>query len=172
MNDRISFILDKIVNVEKAQLLCKGWRMKGEKIVFTNGCFDILHHGHLHYLAHAAQLGGRLIIGINSDSSVRGLNKSTQRPINNEESRAFLLAGMGVVDLVIVFEEQTPLNLIEKLLPDVLVKGGDYDERQDNKNNPLYIVGSDVVKKNGGAVQTIPLKEGFSTTEILNKLGG
>ncbi|MBM3455080.1 MAG: adenylyltransferase/cytidyltransferase family protein [Bacteroidetes bacterium] len=170
MNDRMSFISDKIVNLQKAQLLCEGWRMKGEKIVFTNGCFDILHRGHLHYLAHAAQLGSRLIIGLNSDSSIRQLNKSPERPINDEESRAFLLAGMGVVDLVIIFEEQTPLNLIEKLIPDVLVKGGDYDEQEDKKNNPRYIVGSDFVKKNGGYVQTIPIKEGFSTTLTIKKL--
>ncbi|MEY3083853.1 MAG: hypothetical protein RL037_33 [Bacteroidota bacterium] len=170
MNDRLDFITNKIMNLKEASHLCEGWRMKGEKLVFTNGCFDILHHGHLYLLAEAAQLGQRLIVGMNSDNSVRLLNKSPERPVNQQDSRAFLLAGLGVVDLVIIFDEQTPLQLIEMLLPDVLVKGGDYDENQELDSHPHFIVGSSIVKNKGGIVKTVPLKEGFSTTELLRKL--
>jgi rfaE bifunctional protein nucleotidyltransferase chain/domain len=170
MSDRLTFISNKIVTLQQALFLCEGWRMKGEKIVFTNGCFDILHHGHVYYLAEAAQFGNRLIVGLNSDGSVRGLNKSPERPVNSQDSRSFVLAGLGMVDLVVIFDEQTPLELIENLIPDVLVKGGDYDESQEDENAPPYIVGSKIVKHNGGCVKTIPLKEGFSTTKIITKL--
>ncbi|MFM7758121.1 MAG: adenylyltransferase/cytidyltransferase family protein [Crocinitomicaceae bacterium] len=170
MIDRLTFITNKIVSIEQAKLQCEGWRMKGEKLVFTNGCFDILHHGHVFYLAEAAHLGNRLIVGLNSDGSVRGLNKSPERPINTQDSRSFVLASLGMVDLVVIFDEQTPRELIENLVPDVLVKGGDYDASQEDENNPSYIVGSKIVKQNGGSVRTIPLKEGFSTTNIISKL--
>lgn len=170
MIDRLTFISNKIVSTAQARLLCEGWRMKGEKIVFTNGCFDILHHGHVYYLAEAAQLGNRLIVGLNSDVSVRGLNKSPERPINSQDSRSFVLASLGMVDLVVIFDEQTPLELIENLVPDVLVKGGDYDESQEDSTDASYIVGSNIVKQNGGSVRTVPLKEGFSTTNIITKL--
>ena len=172
MKNRASYITNKIVSLHVAEQLCAGWKMKGEKIVFTNGCFDILHHGHVYYLAEAAQLGKRLVIGINSDSSVKKLNKSPERPLNNQLSRAYVLAGLGMVDLVIIFEEDTPLNLINTLLPDVLVKGGDYHENETNDKLSTYIVGSREVKNAGGKVQTIPLKEGFSTTEIIRRMKG
>lgn len=131
-----------------------------QKIVFTNGCFDILHLGHVEYLAKAKDLGDLLVIGLNSDSSVKRL-KGEQRPVNPEHARAAILAALSFVDFVTVFEEDTPINLISALLPNILVKGGDYTANE--------IVGADIVNKNGGEVVIIPLTDGFSTTNILNK---
>ncbi|NJN34471.1 MAG: D-glycero-beta-D-manno-heptose 1-phosphate adenylyltransferase [Saprospiraceae bacterium] len=137
------------------------WRKNSETIVFTNGCFDILHYGHFHYLADARDLGDRLIVGLNSAASVKRL-KGNHRPINDELTRQFLLAGLDVIDAVIVFEEDTPLNLIRKVMPDVLVKGGDW--------KPEQIVGSDIVLKNGGIVRSLPFITGYSTTNIEAKI--
>lgn len=133
----------------------------GQKIVFTNGCFDVLHFGHVHYLLQAKALGDILVIGLNSDDSVRRL-KGPTRPINGENERAFVLAALVCVDYVTLFEEDTPEELIKVLRPDVLVKGGDYT--LDN------IVGADFVTQNGGIVTTIPFVEGFSSTLIIEKL--
>ena len=140
------------------------------KIVFTNGCFDILHKGHVTYLAKAAELGKRLIIAINTDKSVKQQGKGDDRPINSEEARAIVLAALGFVDLVVFFDDQTPQRLIEFLVPDVLVKGADYDPNETDSHSKKYIVGSEIVLKNGGEVVAIELVEGFSTTSILNKL--
>lgn len=137
------------------------WRFKEEKIVFTNGCFDILHRGHAEYLAQAAALGTKLIIGLNTDSSVKRL-KGESRPVNNEEARAIILASLMFTDRIIFFEEDTPLELIRFIQPDILVKGSDY--------KPEDIVGYDVVKAKGGQIVTIDLTQGYSTTSILNKL--
>jgi D-beta-D-heptose 7-phosphate kinase/D-beta-D-heptose 1-phosphate adenosyltransferase len=137
------------------------WRAKGESVVFTNGCFDLLHAGHIKLLERARAEGSRLIIGLNSDSSVRELKGST-RPVIPEGDRMQVLAALGCVDAVILFEEETPLRLIEAIRPDVLVKGGDYADHQ--------VVGGDVVKANGGKVVLIPLVEGRSTTRIVSKL--
>lgn len=145
------------------------WRMKGDKIVFTNGCFDILHKGHVTYLAKAAQEGTRLVIGLNTDTSVREQGKGEDRPINDQDARALVIAALGFVDLVLFFEEQTPINLIKELLPDVLVKGADYDPNETDPNSKKYIVGSDLIKANGGKVIAIPLVDGYSTTSILAK---
>jgi len=136
-------------------------KRQGRKIVFTNGCFDVLHFGHVHYLLQAKELGDILVIGLNSDDSVRRL-KGPTRPINGEKERAFVLAALACVDYVVVFDEDTPKKLIETVRPDVLVKGGDYT--LDN------IVGADFVTQNGGTVTTIPFVEGFSSTRIIEKL--
>ena len=138
-------------------------RIKAErkKIVFTNGCFDLLHVGHIRYLAQAKRLGDFLIIGLNSDSSVKEL-KGKDRPINSFEDRATLLSAIESVDLVIMFEEQTPENLIKDIVPDILVKGGDY--------NIEDIVGYQTVIQNGGQVKTLSFYEGYSSTNYINKI--
>lgn len=139
------------------------WRNAGERVVFTNGCFDLLHLGHVDYLEKASQLGDRLIIGINSDTSVTRL-KGSSRPLQGENARARLLAALSFVDAVVLFEEDTPLELISLIQPDVLVKGDDYTLEN--------IVGADVVLKKGGVVRTISLVEGCSTTALVNKIKG
>ncbi|MCR4848531.1 MAG: D-glycero-beta-D-manno-heptose 1-phosphate adenylyltransferase [Bacteroidales bacterium] len=131
---------------------------QGLKVVFTNGCFDILHRGHVEYLAKAADMGDVLVVGLNTDASVRRL-KGKGRPINNEEARALVLASLSFVDAVVLFDEDTPLELIKAVHPDVLVKGADY--------KPEEIVGADFVTSYGGTVATIPLVEGYSTTKII-----
>jgi rfaE bifunctional protein nucleotidyltransferase chain/domain len=167
--DRLDYITEKIVSIEEAKRRISMWHMRNDVICFTNGCFDIIHLGHITYLAKAASLGKRLIVAVNSDDSVRLLNKATNRPINNEQARMMVVAALGCVDLVVVFNEQTPFELINELLPDILIKGADYDVEETDKNNPKYIIGSDVVKANGGKVETISFVEGYSTTAILSK---
>jgi rfaE bifunctional protein nucleotidyltransferase chain/domain len=136
-------------------------RQENKKIVFTNGCFDILHLGHVDYLSKAKDLGDCLIVGINSDSSVRRLKGKT-RPIQDEESRKKIMASLSFVDFVVMFNEDTPYNLIKKVQPDVLVKGADYKKED--------IVGYDIVKQKGGKVETINYLEGFSTSNIIKKI--
>lgn len=137
-------------------------RDKGERVVFTNGCFDLLHPGHVAYLSEARALGDILVVGLNSDASVKRLNKGPERPIMNEEERAAVLAGLRAVDYVTLFAEDTPLRLIEAIRPDVLVKGGDW---------PLEsIVGREVVESSGGVVRTISFVEGKSTTGIVERI--
>ena len=130
--------------------------------MFTNGCFDILHPGHVDYLCHARDLGDFLVLGLNTDFSVKLLNKAPNRPINNESTRALVLAGLSCVDAIVLFNEQTPLELIRFLLPDVLVKGSDYAVEK--------IVGYDIVMNNGGSVKTVPMIEGYSTTKMIEKI--
>ncbi len=167
---KIDFLRSRIVTLEEAQRKIGIWRMKEETIVFTNGCFDILHKGHVTYLAKAADLGNRLVVGINSDASVRNQGKGEERPINPEDARQTLLASLTFVDLVILFEGDTPEALIQTLIPDILVKGADYDPSERDKNAKKYIVGSDIVRAHGGQVAVIDLEEGFSTTGIIKKL--
>jgi rfaE bifunctional protein nucleotidyltransferase chain/domain len=169
MSDRLGFVLSKIVSLEEAKRLVAMYHLKQEKVVFTNGCFDILHLGHVTYLAKTAELGNRLIVGINSDASVKALNKAPNRPINDEKAREQVIASLGFVDLVVLFEDDTPINLIKELMPDVLVKGGDYDANEQNPSSKKYIVGSDMIRKNGGEIVTIDLVDGFSTTSIIQK---
>ena len=133
------------------------WRLKAQKIVFTNGCFDILHYGHLHYLVESKTQGDKLIIGINSAASVKKL-KGSHRPINDDLTRFHLLASLIFVDAIIEFEEDTPYELIKTIQPDVLVKGGDW--------KPDQIVGADIVLKKGGIVKSLSFVEGYSTTNI------
>ncbi|NNE55080.1 MAG: adenylyltransferase/cytidyltransferase family protein [Flavobacteriales bacterium] len=146
------------------------WKKQGDKIVFTNGVFDILHVGHVHYLSEARKLGDKLVIGLNSDESVRLLNKAPDRPINPQEARKTVLEALRCVDAVIIFGDPTPLDLIKSIQPGILVKGGDYDPQQTDANHKAYIVGSQEVRANGGEVIAIPTVEGFSTTETLRKL--
>ena len=137
------------------------WRFTDQKIVFTNGCFDLIHLGHIDYLSKAADLGNRLIIGLNSDLSTSAI-KGPSRPINDEQSRSSILAAMFFVDAVILFNDATPYKLIESVMPDVLVKGADYSIDQ--------IIGSDLVQARGGEVQTIGFLPGYSTTTIENRI--
>lgn len=136
-------------------------KLHRQKIVFTNGCFDVLHYGHVRYLLEAKKLGDILVVGLNSDESVRRL-KGPTRPVNGEKERAFVLAALTCIDYVVIFGEDTPKELIETVIPDVLVKGGDYDLSN--------IVGADFVTRNGGTVTTIPFVEGFSSTHIIEQL--
>lgn len=137
------------------------WREQADRVVFTNGCFDILHYGHLHYLAQARDLGDRLIVGLNDDDSVRRL-KGIHRPIQDIHTRQMMLASLEFVDAVVLFQEDTPLNLIKTLLPDVLVKGGDY--------TPESIVGAKEVVRAGGAVRVLSFIPGYSTSSIEKKI--
>ncbi len=170
MSKRSDFIVNKIVSLEEAIFIIRGWELKGDKVVFTNGCFDILHRGHVSYLAEAASYGQRLVVGLNSDSSIRQQGKGKDRPVNEESDRAFVLAGLGMVDLVILFSEDTPFDLIQAIKPAVLAKGADYDPNVTDSNDKKYIVGSDIVRSYGGEVVAIPFVEGHSTTNIISKL--
>lgn len=152
----------KLMDPEELCAILKVKRSRGMKIVFTNGCFDIIHAGHVTYLSKARSLGDCLVVGLNSDASVRRLGKGPERPVNNERARAVVLAALACVDHIVVFEEDTPLNLICKILPDVLVKGGDWSTET--------IVGADIVMSSGGRVLTIPFEEGFSTTSIIRRI--
>lgn len=151
-----------ITNQNIAASLCAEIKAQGKKIVFTNGCFDIIHRGHAYYLAEAKKLGDILLIGLNSDDSVRRL-KGESRPINSQDDRAYVLDSLKPTDIVVIFEDDTPYNLISAVRPDVLVKGGDY--------KPEEIVGADIVKSLGGEVVVIPLVEGKSTTKIIERIG-
>jgi D-glycero-beta-D-manno-heptose 1-phosphate adenylyltransferase len=151
-------IMDRTALVRMANV----WRLKSDRIVFTNGCFDILHRGHVEYLQEAAALGDRLVIGVNSDRSVQRLGKGLDRPINDQDSRALVLAALRCVDAIVIFDEDTPLELISAVQPDVLVKGGDW--------KPEDIVGSDVVKARGGEVRSLKLVDGFSTTRLIDRI--
>jgi len=170
MNNNIAHIQNKICTSKNLIEKCHELRNDSTKLCFTNGCFDVLHLGHVMYLAEAASLGSYLIVGVNSDRSVKSLGKSPNRPVNDESSRAFLIAALEFVDLVVVFDEETPESIIKDLMPDILVKGGDYDPEESDNTSPKYIVGRDYILNNGGKVQTINLVEGYSTTEILKKL--
>lgn len=153
----------KILGLATLMTKVAAMRVTGETVVFTNGCFDIVHSGHIHTLSEAKALGTKLIVAINSDSSVKKL-KGEKRPIQNEIERSLILAAFSFIDYVILFEEETPLNLIEKIVPDVLVKGGDYNLDQ--------IVGAKTVIENGGKVEMIPFLKGFSTTSTIDKIVG
>jgi rfaE bifunctional protein nucleotidyltransferase chain/domain len=148
------------------------WRTEGARIVFTNGVFDLLHRGHVTYLAAARAKGDRLVVGVNSDASVRRLEKGPNRPINRLEDRCFVLEGLKSVDLAIPFEEDTPIDLIELVAPDVLVKGGDYNADLADPSDPKYIVGREAILAKGGQVLAIPFVQGHSTTDMLNRSSG
>ena len=154
-------ISNKILDGEKLEKWLGDCRKNGKKIVFSNGCFDILHRGHVEYLSKAAAFGDVMVIGLNTDASVRRL-KGPSRPVNDEKARAFVLAGLEFVSAVVLFDEDTPYNLIKTVQPDVLVKGSDY--------KPENIVGYDIVTAKGGKVVTVDLVEGFSTTKTIEKL--
>ena len=159
----ISSIPDKIFTLKELTHQLNRWRLLSKKIVFTNGVFDILHEGHIASLGEAATYGHILIVGLNADASVKRL-KGESRPVNTESSRSLIMASLVMVDAVILFEDDTPLNLITAILPDVLVKGGDYTIDE--------IVGAKQVLANGGEVKIVPILEGFSTTGIIEKMKG
>lgn len=159
--NKTDWINDKILSREALEYKANMWRASGKKIVFTNGVFDILHHGHLTYLAQAASFGNVMVIGVNADASVKRL-KGEERPVTHENDRLFQLASLLVVDAVCLFEEDTPKELIELVKPDVLAKGGDYTIET--------IVGADFVQKNGGRVEVIPFVSGYSTTSIIDHI--
>jgi D-glycero-beta-D-manno-heptose 1-phosphate adenylyltransferase len=151
----------KIVTLQEAKATVKQWQAKGLKVVFTNGCFDLIHLGHVDYLEKARNLGDKLVLGLNTDDSVSRF-KGPERPLQDQNSRARVLAAMQFIDLVVFFNEDTPLTLISEVLPDILVKGSDYLTEN--------IVGADVVKRNGGVVKTIDFVPGYSTTRIVEKI--
>lgn len=166
----LNVIKSKLLEPAQLELIKNKHHFFGRKIVFTNGCFDLMHRGHIEYLAQAAQLGSFLIVGLNTDSSVKRQNKSPERPIHNEETRALQLGSLLFVDAIVLFDEETPYELIKKIEPDVLVKGADYDASETDPKSKKYIAGSDIVRSKGGEVITIPIVEGYSTTNILEKL--
>lgn len=155
---KLHWIEDKITDKVQLARRCNVWRSAGKKIVFTNGCFDILHHGHLQLIAAAADLGNILVIGLNTDNSVKKL-KGEDRPVNHEQDRLFQLASLLCVDSVCLFDEETPEELIKTIRPDVLVKGGDYTIDT--------IIGAGFVQGYGGKVEIIPFVEGYSTSSLI-----
>lgn len=160
----MQIISNKIYSLDQLKKAIMAWRLKNDTIVFTNGCFDILHLGHIDYLAKAKDLGKRLIVGVNTDSSVKRLGKGNSRPINDEKSRSMIIASLQFVDAVILFDEDTPYELIKAIEPDVLVKGADYTIDR--------VVGADIVMERGGKVELIEYLEGYSTTNIEKKIKG
>ncbi|MDD5316175.1 MAG: D-glycero-beta-D-manno-heptose 1-phosphate adenylyltransferase [Candidatus Cloacimonetes bacterium] len=152
---------DKILSREELVRHCRQEQKRGKKLVFTNGCFDILHAGHVRYLDEAAALGNILVLGLNSDASVKRL-KGDSRPINAEQDRAIVLAGLQAVDYVCLFDEDTPYELIQAVQPNILVKGGDW--------RPEEIVGADIVQASGGMVRSLRFVEGISSTAIIKKM--
>lgn len=158
---QLELIENKIHTIESIQPLLSIWRFKEQKIVFSNGCFDIIHKGHIEYLAKASDLGHKMIIGLNTDNSVQKI-KGPSRPLQHESSRLTMLAALHFVDAVILFDEPTPYELIKAVQPDFLVKGKDYKAED--------VVGYDVVKSKGGDVVTIELTPGYSTTSIIEKI--
>lgn len=160
---QLEVINKKIHTIERIQALLNIWRFKNQKVVFSNGCFDIIHKGHIDYLAQASDLGDKLIIGLNTDRSVKAI-KGNNRPLQNEQSRLTILAALKFVDAVILFDEPTPYELIKAVQPDFLVKGNDYKAED--------VVGYDIVKKKGGDVLTIELTPGYSTSSIIDKAIG
>lgn len=154
-------LLSKISDLQSLKASITQWQSEGKKVVFTNGVFDLLHIGHITYMAKAAELGDKLVIGLNSDNSVKRI-KGKDRPVNDQNSRAALLAALFFVDAIVVFEEDTPINVITTLMPDILVKGADYSIEN--------IVGAKEVMADGGEVKTIDFVEGYSSTSIIKKI--
>ena len=152
---------DKILELSRLKAKIASWRVFSDQIVFTNGCFDLLHLGHIDYLEKARKLGDRLVIGLNSDESVK-LLKGDNRPIHSQETRSRILAAMEFIDAIVIFEEETPADLIKSVNPDILVKGGDYELKE--------IVGADFVLANKGKVEIIPFLEGHSSSDLIEKI--
>ena len=159
--NQISLLQSKILSFSALESQLNTWRNANEKIVFTNGCFDLIHFGHVDYLAKARDLGNRLVVGLNTDDSIRRL-KGSSRPIKDEQSRLALIAGLGFVDAVVLFDEETPIKLISIIKPNVLVKGGDYEVKD--------IVGHEIVQSNSGKVCTIDFVDGYSSSKLIEKV--
>jgi len=153
-----------VISLQEFHNIRQDIKKKNKKLVFTNGCFDLIHRGHVTYLNEAKSLGDFLIVGLNSDSSANKLDKGSNRPFNNENDRAFVLDNIKAVDYVIIFNEDTPYDLIKNILPDFLVKGGDWKEKD--------IVGSDIIKANGGKVISLKFVDNYSTTSLIDKISG
>ncbi len=162
--NKLERIKSKILDEQNLKQSLNIWRFKQKKIVFTNGVFDLLHLGHIDYLSKAKDHGDILIVGVNTDSSAKRLGKGSNRPITDETSRSTIMAALSIVDAVVLFDEDTPYNLIKKVQPDVLVKGADYKAED--------IVGYDIVMAKGGRIETIEFLEGYSTTVIEKKIRG
>lgn len=154
-------LAEKVVSLTDLNVLVNTWKENGQKIVFTNGCFDLLHAGHIAYLSEAAALGDKLVVGLNSDYSVQKI-KGPERPINNENTRSLILGSMFFIDAVVIFNEDTPLDLINTVIPDVLVKGGDYQIEN--------IVGAKETIAHGGKVEVLTFLPGYSSTAIIEKI--
>ena len=161
MSEALKKINNKIFDLQLLMKKIEKWRSENKKIVFTNGCFDLIHLGHIEILARSSDLGDKLIIGVNSDLSIKKL-KGKNRPIIQESSRIKQLSALEFVDAVVLFDEETPIKLIETIKPDVITKGGDYTAKN--------VIGNEVVSQKNGEVVIIPLTQGFSTTSILNKI--
>jgi D-beta-D-heptose 7-phosphate kinase/D-beta-D-heptose 1-phosphate adenosyltransferase len=161
MSKKLNKLKAKIFNIKNLSQIIKEWRLNGDKIIFTNGCFDLIHLGHLEILARSADLGDKLIVGINSDMSIKKI-KGNSRPIIEEDSRAKQLAAIEFVDAVILFNEDTPHDLISFIKPNIITKGGDYKK--------IDVVGNELMNKKAGEVVIIPLTQGYSTTSILEKI--
>lgn len=153
--------MEKLVDISSLAGLVEILKSNQQKIVFTNGCFDLLHPGHIDYLRKAKSLGDALFVGLNSDTSIKNL-KGPKRPINNISDRVIMLSALESIDFVVVFDDETPINLIRQIKPDILVKGGDYSIDT--------IVGADFVIDYGGIVDIIPFKEGYSSTQLIQKI--
>lgn len=162
VNNNISIIDRKIMSLPELIRKVNAWKLLSDTVVFTNGCFDLLHRGHIEYLSKSADAGSRLIVAINADSSVKKLHKGALRPLQDERSRALLVASLFFVDAVVIFSEDTPLEVIKAVNPDIITKGGDW--------KPESIVGADWVIQQGGKVISVPITEGFSTTAIEEKI--
>jgi rfaE bifunctional protein nucleotidyltransferase chain/domain len=160
---------NKIFDKKEAIKQVQNWRNDGLKVVFTNGCFDILHKGHVSYLAKTSDFGDKLIVALNTDRSVKAQGKGEDRPINPEDARLLVLAALQFVDAVVLFDSDTPIDEIKLLKPSVLVKGADYNPEEVDEQSKKYIVGSKEVREYGGEVKVVDLLEGFSTTKILAK---
>ncbi len=157
------FLKDKINLIQE-------WKAAGKKVVFTNGCFDILHAGHVDYLQAASRLGDHLVVAVNSDDSVKRLEKGAERPVNSEDNRLKLIEALSCVSSAFIFDEDTPLKCISEIQPSILVKGADYDPSETDETSKKYIVGSREVLAFGGEVSVVELTEGFSTTKLIEKI--
>ena len=170
MSTKFEKVKKKVVAQEQLLATIKTWKTNNQKVVFTNGVFDLLHRGHIEYLAQTADFGDRLIVAVNADVSVKRLGKGDSRPLQDESSRALIIAALEFVDAVVIFDTDTPLEMIAAIKPDVLIKGGDYDANCTDVSDKKYIVGSDVVTENGGTVNVIQFVTGYSTTKIEEKI--
>ena len=170
MSTKFEDVKNTVVDKEQLLATIKSWKVNNQKVVFTNGVFDLLHRGHIEYLAQTADFGDQLIVAVNADASVKRLGKGDSRPLQDEYSRALIIAALAFVDAVVIFDADTPFDLISDIKPDVLIKGGDYDVVCTDSSDKKYIVGSDVVTQNGGTVNVIQFVDGYSTTKIEEKI--
>ncbi|MGB0887784.1 MAG: adenylyltransferase/cytidyltransferase family protein [Vicingaceae bacterium] len=170
MGAKFQSVKEKVITQKELLVVLKSWKESHQKIVFTNGVFDLLHRGHIEYLAQTADFGDKLIVAVNADASVKRLGKGDSRPLQDEASRALIIAALEFVDAVVIFDADTPLDIISTIKPNVLIKGGDYDPNCTDATDKKYIVGSGIVKNNRGEVKVVQFVEGYSTTKIEEKI--